>query len=362
MPSQNAKPKHLKERRILRCVTMAALGLFALSSCADAGSSSAASQASGEVTPLRLADDYAPAHPFVEYGASVFIDEAEASGVPIDYFPAAQMGTPEDLAVLLETEVLDAGSTAPAYLESKFPLSSVSDLPSDVSDSCVAANAMMDLLGEDGILYQEEFKPRGLRPLWVAVLPGYELQTATKRVETPEDVQGLLIRSAGGALDASTDHIGAQAVSMPGGDAYEAMARHTVDGVGFTYISANQYGLQDVAAYSTDGLNMGSFVLPYVITEDAWKNLTPTQQDSVSRAAETANATLCEGVNEETAKAKQEMAAGGLEYVSIEGENAQAWEEVLADIRADWASSMDDAGMPGSDVLEAYNEAVTKYE
>ena len=149
---------------------------------------------------------------------------------------------------------------------------------------------------------------------------------------------------------------------MPGGDAYEAMARHTVDGVGFTYISANQYGLQDVAAYSTDGLNMGSFVLPYVITEDAWKNLTPTQQDSVSRAAETANATLCEGVNEETAKAKQEMAAGGLEYVSIEGENAQAWEEVLADIRADWASSMDDAGMPGSDVLEAYNEAVTKYE
>lgn len=275
MPSQNAKPKHLKERRILRCVTMAALGLFALSSCADAGSSSAASQASGEVTPLRLADDYAPAHPFVEYGASVFIDEAEASGVPIDYFPAAQMGTPEDLAVLLETEVLDAGSTAPAYLESKFPLSSVSDLPSDVSDSCVAANAMMDLLGEDGILYQEEFKPRGLRPLWVAVLPGYELQTATKRVETPEDVQGLLIRSAGGALDASTDHIGAQAVSMPGGDAYEAMARHTVDGVGFTYISANQYGLQDVAAYSTDGLNMGSFVLPYVITEDAWKNLTP---------------------------------------------------------------------------------------
>ena len=26
----------------------------------------------------------------------------------------------------------------------------------------------------------------------------------------------------------------------------EAMARHTVDGVGFTYISAYQYGLHDV--------------------------------------------------------------------------------------------------------------------
>lgn len=360
MPSQNARPKRLKQRRIIRCVTMAAVGLFAFSSCA--GADSAASQTAGEATPLRLADDYAPAHPFVEYGASVFIEEAEASGVPIDYFPAGQMGSPEDLAVLLETEVIDAGSTAPAYLESKFPLSSVSDLPSDVSDSCVAANAMMDLLGEDGILYEEEFKPRGLRPLWVAVLPGYELQTATKRVESPEDVKGLLIRSAGGALDASTDHIGAQAVSMPGGDAYEAMARHTVDGVGFTYISANQYGLQDVADYSTDGLNMGSFVLPYVITQDAWENLTPEQQDNVSRSAETANQSLCEGINEEMANAKQEMAEGGLEYVSIDGENAKDWEEVLSGIRDEWATSMDDAGMPGSDVLEAYDEAVAKYE
>lgn len=362
MPGQNARPKRNTNSRILRCLTMAIVGSLALSSCTGTASENDASPTSAEASPLRLADDYAPTHPFVEYGASVFIEEAESDGVPIDYFPAGQMGTPEDLAVLLETEVLDVGSTAPAYLESKFPLSSVSDLPSDVSDSCVAANAMMDLLGEDGILYEEEFKPRGLRPLWVAVLPGYELQTATKRVESPEDAHGLLIRSAGGALDATTDHIGAQAVSMPGGDAYEAMARHTVDGVGFTYISAHQYGLEGVADYSTEGLNMGSFVLPYVITEKAWDNLTPEQQDSVTRSAEVANNSLCEGVNEETAIAKQEMAEGGLTYVPIEGENAEAWEELLAGVRDDWATSLDDAGMPGSEVLEAYDEAVAKHE
>lgn len=362
MPDQIARPKRQNHRRATLCLTAALSALFGLTSCVGTESASNAAATAKDPTPLRLADDYAPSHPFVEYGASVFIEEAEANGIGIDYFPAGQMGNPEDLAVLLETEVIDVGSTAPAYLESKFPLSSVSDLPSDVSDSCVAANAMMDLLGEDGILYEEEFKPRGLRPLWVAVLPGYELQTATQRVESPEDVEGLLIRSAGGALDAATDHIGAQAVSMPGGDAYEAMARHTVDGVGFTYISAHQYGLQGVADYSTDGLNMGSFVLPYVITEDAWDSLSSEQQDTVTRSAEVANETLCEGVNKETALAKEEMGEGGLTYVPIEGENAEAWDEVLSGVRDDWAASLDDAGMPGTEVLNAYEEAVARYE
>lgn len=360
MSGHNLRPQ--RKHRVARHLTAAVIGAFALTSCTGTDSATNASSTSEQPAPLRLADDYAPSHPFVEYGASVFLEEAESNGVAIDYFPSGQMGTPEDLAVLLETGVIDLGSTAPAYLESKFPLSSVSDLPSDVSDSCVAANAMMDLLGEGGILYEEEFEPRGLRPLWVAVLPGYELQTATKRVASPEDVEGLLIRSAGGALDAATDHIGAQAVSMPGGDAYEAMARQTVDGVGFTYISAHQYGLQGVADYSTDGLNMGSFVLPYVITEAAWDGLTPEQQDSVTRSAETTNASLCEGINKETAVAKEEMGEGGLTYVPIEGENAQAWEELLSGVRDDWATSLDDAGMPGREVLDAYDEAVAKYE
>lgn len=362
MAYQQSEPRDSKWARRFRLLAASVISVLFLVSCGGSQQTMDAPTDSALSVPLRLADDYAPTHTFVEFGASVFIEEMEVHGLPIDYYPAGQMGTPEDIAILLENEVIDLGATAPAYLESKFPLSSVSDLPSDVSDSCVAANASMELLGEGGILYEEEFKPRGLRPLWVAVLPGYELQTATKRVQAPEDAHNLLIRSAGGALDATTDHIGARAVSMPGGDAYEAMARHTVDGVGFTYISAYQYGLESVAAYSTEGLNMGSFLLPYVITEEAWKGLGREQQESVLQSAEITNQTLCEGINAETAVAKEAMGKGGLTYVPIEGENAEAWTETLVGIRDKWAQSMDEAGMPGTEVLEAYDAAVAKHE
>lgn len=362
MAYQQSKPKRSVAARAFRLLTTSTIGILLLTSCGGSDTEVDAETASAQNAPLRLADDYAPTHTFVKFGASVFIEEMEDHGLPIDYYPAGQMGTPEDIAVLLENEVIDLGATAPAYLESKFPLSSVSDLPSEVSDSCVASHAMMELLGEDGILYEEEFEPRGLRPLWVAVLPGYELQTATKRVETPEDAHNLLIRSAGGALDATTDHIGARAVSMPGGDAYEAMARHTVDGVGFTYISAYQYGLESVATYSTDGLNMGSFLLPYVITEETWNDLNTDQQEIVLQSAEITNQKLCEGINNETAIAKDAMGEGGLTYVPIEGENAEAWAETLEGIRDKWTQSMDEAGMPGTEVLAAYDAAVAKHE
>lgn len=360
MPGQIAFKGRDGGARRLRSLCFAATAALFLASCA--ATNAAGNAETDDAVTLRIADDYAPSHQFAEYGVSVFIDELADTGVAIDYFPSGQLGTPEDLAVLLQEGVVDISATAPAYLEDSFPLTSVSDLPSKVGDSCVAANAMMELLSEGGILYEEEFAPRGLRPLWVAVLPSYELITIDRRIEHPEDVEGLLIRSAGGALDPSTESIRAAAVSMSGGETFEAMARNTVDGAAFPYSSANQYGLQDVANYSTDGLNMGAFNLPYVISDDAWESLSAEQQETVEQAAALANQTLCEGINEEAQTAKEQMREDGMTFVSIDESNSAPWDELLSGVREEWAKSLDEAGKPASDVLDAYDEAVAKYE
>lgn len=362
MPNQLAFKEHVFGNRRLHGLCAAVTGALLMASCAMPNASGSAEPETDHAVSLRIADDYSPSHQFAEYGVSVFMEELAHSGVGIDYFPSGQLGSPEDLAVLLQEGVVDISATAPAYLEDRFPLTSVSDLPSKVGDSCVAANAMMDLLSEGGILYEEEFAPRGLRPLWVAVLPSYELITIDRRVEHPSDAEGLLIRSAGGALDPSTVSIRAAAVSMSGGETFEAMARNTVDGAAFPYSSANQYGLQDVAKFSTDGLNMGAFNLPYVISDEAWGSLSPAQQETVEQAAELANQTLCDGINEEAQTAKQQMREDGMTFVSIDESNSAEWDELLSGVRDEWAESLDEAGMPATDVLNAYDEAVAKYE
>lgn len=337
-----------------RAVTLSALaiGALALSACGQ----------EPEVPTLRLADSYSTAHPFAEHGVSVFIEELEKAGFEVDYFPAGQMGNAKDLANMVKSDVIDIGPAAASYLEDDMPLSSVSDLPNRTGDSCVAASAMMDLLGEGGILFDEEYAPQGMRPLWMILLPTYELMTADRRIAHPDDVSGLLIRSSGGAFDVTLDAIGASAVSMPGGDTYEAMTRGTVDGAAFPWVSAATYNLGDVSQYSTEGLNLGSVSIPYVISEETWDALTPEQQAAVNEAGEIANQSLCEGINAETEAARTTMAENRLQYVPIEGENAQAWGEDLADVRQTWATSLDEIGLPASEVLNSYEEAVTRYE
>src|SRR5699024_7652836 len=112
------------------------------------------------------------------------------------------------------------------------------------------------------ILYKEEYENRGLRPLWVSIIPGYEVMTGNTRVEDPADVHGLLLRSSGGAFDVTMETIGASAVSMSAADTYEAMTRNTVDGTAMPFVSVPSYNLEQVAKYATKGLNLGSVGIP----------------------------------------------------------------------------------------------------
>lgn len=313
-------------------------------------------------TSLRLADSYSVRHAFAEYGVSVFLEELSEADIQVDYFPAGQMGNAQDLESLVTTGNLDIAPASPAYLEDKYPLASVGDLPNWTEDACVATHAMSDLSEPGGILYEEEFQPRGLRPLWIAIIPGYEVMTSNRQVEFPKDVEGLLMRSSGGAFDVTTTAIGAAAVSLSAADTYEAMARNTVDGTSMPYSSAVTYNLEEVARFSTDGLNIGAVGIPYVISEDSWEALSTDEQESVEQAANKVKDSLCQGLNEEREESKDILVDAGVELTPISGEAQDAWEEVLDDVRRSWAESFDEIGQPGTEVLEAYEKAVAKYE
>lgn len=348
-------PKQLlkSSSRLKNLALISAVSLV-LAGCSDAEASDDSS--------LRLADSYSVRHAFAEYGVSVFLEELSEAGIQVDYFPAGQMGNAQDLESLVTTGNLDIAPASPAYLEDKYPLASVGDLPNWTEDACVATHAMSDLSGPGGILYEEEFEPRGLRPLWVAIIPGYEVMTSSRQVEYPQDVEGLLMRSSGGAFDVTTTAIGASAVSLSAADTYEAMTRNTVDGTSMPYSSAVTYNLEEVANFSTDGLNVGAVGIPYVISEDSWQALSTNEQESVQEAANKVKDSLCQGLNEEREESKDILVEAGVELTPINGEAAEAWEEVLEDVRRSWAASFDEIGRPGTEVLEAYDKAVAKYE
>lgn len=334
----------------------AVAGLTALTAC------------SGEVHDapvLKLADSYSTTHMFARYGVEGFIEDVTAAGdgeVGIEYYPAGQLGGARDIVNLAQAGSLEITPAAPAYLADQLPLSSVTDLPGLEEDSCVAAAAYTDVLSEDGILYQEEYEPRGLRPLWVAVIPGYEIMTVSRPITSPEDVPGLTIRSSGGAMDTNIESLGGAPVSMTAADAYEALSRNTVDGISFPYASVTPYRLEEVLHHSTKGANMGSFGVPYVIGEDAWQELSPAQQDRVMTAAEAATDRMCAGIMEENPASEQAMREAGVEFTELTDEQKAEFATHLDPLREQWADAVDAAGRPGTEVLRAYEDALARHQ
>lgn len=317
---------------------------------------------SGPDPVIRLADSYSPKHPFGKFGASTFKEAAEERGFRVDYFPAGQMGSPQDLATLVGSGVVTVAPASAAYLEDQFPLSSVSDLPNMTTDACVAANAMMDLLSEGGLLYEEEYQPMGMRPLWISIIPNYEILTANRKVTTPDDLDGLIIRSSGGAFDVTMAATGAAAVSMPAGETYEALARNTVDGTVMPFLSTVPYRLDEVARYSTDGLNLGSVGIPYVVSEEVWDDLTPEQQQAMEEAGAEANDTLCKALNTLHDEGRDFLRDHGVTLTEVNLSPDGPWGQMTAPVRQRWADSLDQIGLPGSQVLREYEAAIAKHE
>ncbi|WP_051298228.1 TRAP transporter substrate-binding protein DctP [Brevibacterium album] len=313
---------------------------------------------------LKLADSYSTTHMFARHGVEGFLGDVAAPGegsLEVEYYPSGQLGSPRDIADLTQAGTIDIAPAAAAYLSDQLPLSSVTDLPGLAEDPCQASAALLDLLDEDGVLYREEYEPRGLRPLWVAVLPGYEIMTANRPVREPADLAGLTIRSSGGAMDANVDALGAAPVSMPAADAYEALSRHTVDGISFPYASVTPYRLEEVLRYSTKGLNAGSFAIPYVIAEDVWQELTAAERERISSAADAASARLCAGITEENPAAEAVMREAGVVFTEFEGAQKEEFAALLDPVRQEWAESYDAAGLPGTRVLKAYEDALTAH-
>lgn len=311
---------------------------------------------------IRLADSYSPKHPFSVHGTAIFMDAMEQEGLEFEYFPAGQMGNARDLANMVRTNVVDVAPASAAYLEDQFPLTSVSDLPGTTNNACVAARALMKLLQPGGVLYEEEYGPRGMRPLWVNIVPNYEIMTTDKEIRVPADVEGLLLRSSGGSLDVTTTQLGAAAVSMPASDIYEALTRKTVDGLTFSLLSAASYDLGTVAKHSTEGLNLGAVGIPFVISEEKWQQFSPEVQEKLLAAGNDANESLCQNVVNSRDEFKASLEEGGMTFHPLTPEETAQWDELLTDIKTTWAESLDDAGKPGTEVLEAYEEELAKQE
>lgn len=316
--------------------------------------------ASAEQT-LRVADSLPVGHFFAEHATKYWMEEvtkATAGKLKFDYYPAEQLGKAKDLLALTQSGVVDVGYVVPSYASDKMPLTAVAELPGSFDTSCAATLAYWGMARDDGILAKQEFEPNGVRVMFTLVLPPYQVFTGSKPINVVDDIKGLKLRTAGGAMDATVRSFGGVPVRMAAPELYESLSRGTVDGALFPYASLLSYDLAGITKYGTTGENFGSAVLTYVISEKLWKTFSPEIQEALSEVGQKTTERVCSMTDDDTARDIEKIRSQGVTFVTFEGEDRKIIDANVSAVNKQWAEQLDKRGKPGTEVLHAFYDAI----
>lgn len=276
--------------------------------------------------------------------------------VEFQHYPAEQLGKSKDMLSLAQSGVADVTAVLPSIISDKMPLSTVAELPSSFSSACAGTLAYWRL-AKDGILAREEFTPNGVRVLFSSLLSPYQLLTK-KEFSSLKDLQGLKIRTAGGAKDLAAVRLKGVAVRMAAPEVYESLSRGTIDAILWPLNGLTTYNLQNLVRYSTVEENFGNVVINYVISESRFKSLPENVQRVMLSVGEEATKRACARVDDSAAATIDDLKAMGITMVSLAPADRAELQSLMNTVAVEWAQALDKRAKPGSQVHAAFTEAL----
>jgi TRAP-type C4-dicarboxylate transport system substrate-binding protein len=320
-----------------------------------------AAPARADKITLRLADGMPSGHiidrtiiePFISQVA-----EATQGQVEIQHFPAEQLGKSRDLLMLTQAGVTDIGFIVPSYQSDRMPLATVSELPGIFQSTCQGDAALRALAADGAILDAQEFKPNGVKPLIIFLMPAYQLILSSSRpLDALKDVEGLKIRTPGGAMDLTVMGLGAVPIHVGPADIYESMSRGTLDGALLAYQSALAYHLGTLMKSGTLGQDFGTVTVTFSISLKTWNALPPNIQDVLARVGKSLSLQACEKFDKAEADSIAKVRAIGVHLTNPQDAEHVELEAAFARVRADWANRLDERGKAGTAILNAFMAA-----
>lgn len=358
--------KKLAKRSLLALLT--GIMLFSLAACGSAetgGSEQSGGNTGGaagdarkdQVTVIKVADSFPNTNPISKFGTQVWIKRLEELGkgkIEVEYYPAEQLGKAASLLDVVKNRVADVVYLGSLYYTDKLPLSSIVGNPGLVKDAASGTKAYHKLVTED--LYEIEYKPHGVKPLWAVALNPYQIVTSDRPVKTMNDFKGLKIRTGGGMQDQIVKELGGTPVSVPAPEIYTSWERGTIDGSLLSLFSWPGYQVDKIAKYSSINATLSSFGVIYAVNESVWESWPEDVRQIVLQASKEVAEAFPESVMKHEEELMNQYKAQGIEFYEISNEELAKWNEKLDRLNQEWVKSMEQKGLPGNDIMNKFIE------
>lgn len=279
------------------------------------------------------------------------------------YFGGSLAGWPEALPAI-QTGLADIAQVCPPYFPSEMPLSMIVEMVGVSPDLWVSQKAATELYNTNPYV-KAEHKKLGIKPIFTHHSGLMHYGFRDKKIATFDDMKGKTVRTYGGSLFEAEKGIGLKSVFMPYGDIYEALARKTMDGSGFTYIVSDgfkHWEVMDSVVEVGAGYAMG---LQRAMSTKTWNKLPPDIQDILMQLQSDWIDYFAKAMYAETALLRDKWIKFGVDIREMTPEDKRKLdEEILPAAQEAFLKQVEK--MPGGeharDVWKHYQELRDKYQ
>lgn len=256
------------------------------------------------------------------------VKEATNGELTVKTFLGGSLLGPKAASEGIRDGVVDLGYVIVGYHPAEFPHTAfINDMAAIGTNAIVVTAATTELIMTQCEPCLAEYKQRGNVYTGTYAVPPMVIMS-TKMIDSPDDIKGLKIRSAGAAWDNFVKAVGATPVNVPSSEQYEAMSRGVVDASFHVAASLKTYGLWDM---TKDVLlvNVGAYraINTFAFNPNSWAGLTGAQRRIVLEAASDANFGVAEGYMRTDREALEESKAKGIRVQEI----SDAFKKIRAD-------------------------------
>ncbi len=248
----------------------------------------------------------------------------------------------------------DIGIVTTIFHSSKLPSQAISAVTPFVASDARAVAKAVDEIAREFPAMQNEFKAQNQVYLATGVVLDTYQVFSTSEISNVSDLEGYKVAGAGmnlRYLEGIKD-----AAGVRGGltDFYNMLQTGLVDGALTWPEAANTYKFVEVAPYMLRA-NLGAVNSKTItVNADYWAKL-PDEVKTVLQDVAIAYRDHVAGIAMDRAAASEAayIEAGGT-IVEVSEEDRAAWAAAIPNIAQEWAATLNDAGEPGTEMLEAY--------
>lgn len=298
----------------------------------------------------------------IKYFAEQIAERSEGD-ITLDLSWGGALVAGRDVMRAVQSGFVDAGTFVPSWEPEMLHLYEVGDVPIGSSDDWVAMHAMFDLASENPALVEEFAEHDAVYLMQFNTGP---VQLICKNpIDSIDDFSGLRVRAVGPYIEAFRS-LGAEIVSFPQIEVYQALDSGLVDCNQVYWSNVTAYRLHEVAGHLVE-LNYGQMLgLVGVINKGIWDDLSEEQQALMREVGRDATDYLAKALMSLGDEVKGNLAAG------IDGHTVEIStppEEVMSMVRSQgdslaegWMEAVTAKGLDGEGVMRHFNEAQERYQ